>query len=307
MRKHPEASKQRLPKEKPMSIINSSLLASLKPIVNMKRSKDLSGQRFGRLTAVERLGSTRQGTVVWRCICTCGNECAARTGHLTAKAIVSCGCYQRTHAITHGMSSSDEYQVWASMKDRCLLPSSGGWELYGGRGITVCAEWCGPEGFQRFYECLGPRPSKQYSLERINVDGNYEPSNCKWGTVREQGENKRNSRYIEIDGILKTARGWSDISGIDPHTITGRVRSGWPPREAVYLPTMSRIAKGFSQLNTPADTSYETELNSLPTAETDPLELAISLKMILLALVCATDSQPLTPTMHFLAGHLRRS
>jgi hypothetical protein len=227
-----------------MPATNSTLLSKLRPITRPWRVKNLLGRRFGRLTVIELAGSIR-GLACWRCVCECGNTCyVARTSHLTGGYTISCGCFQKTHSITHGMSRSDEYQIWASMKDRCFGPSSGAYKYYGARGITVCADWCGQDGFQRFLSDVGRRPSKQHSLDRIDVNGNYEPGNVRWATTKEQSRNKRYNRFIEVEGISKTAKEWSHVSGIDSGTISSRIQRGWAPSDAIFLPLMSRMPRG---------------------------------------------------------------
>lgn len=156
---------------------------------------DISGQRFGRLVALEPVEKTAQG-IVWKFICDCGN-----THNRLAKAVrnrgskASCGCLQkqihseRMKAINykHGMTYTRAWRSWSSMHDRCRNPNAPKFAHYGGRGIKVCDQW---KEFEQFLIDMGERPEGT-TLDRINVNGMYEPSNCRWATHKEQRHNRR--------------------------------------------------------------------------------------------------------------------
>lgn len=163
----------------------------------MPQFKDLTNKQFGRLTAIQPMDIRKNGSVVWMCVCACGNSKAVMGNTLSAKRTVSCGCYSRqvvkeTHT-THGDTSdykiTPEYRCWAHIKDRCFNENTAGWEDYGGRGITMCEEW--RTSFSKFLQDMGRRPSNGYSIDRIDNDGNYEPKNCRWTTQTVQNKNRR--------------------------------------------------------------------------------------------------------------------
>ena len=169
---------------------------------------DLTGQVFGRLTVVGRAGSDKHGKPVWLCRCTCGVETTVKGLGLRRGGSRSCGCLQRDKArawltsgvaqTTHGFCVHPEYGIWKAMIERCTQPKHRAWSDYGGRGISVCARWQGPDGFPNFLADVGPRPPgvglggrALYSIDRRDNDGNYEPSNCRWATSTEQRRNRR--------------------------------------------------------------------------------------------------------------------
>lgn len=159
--------------------------------------KDISGHRFGRLTAIsvhERRISSGNTRIFWKCLCDCGSEVIIVRMNLHSNGIggsKSCGCLKLEKATSHGKTKTKEYRAWASMHQRCNNPKNKRYEGWGGRGITVCDRWT---SFECFLSDMGCRPSDEYSLDRINNDGNYEPSNCKWSTRSEQQLNKRTSK-----------------------------------------------------------------------------------------------------------------
>jgi hypothetical protein len=157
---------------------------------------DLSGQRFGRLVAVaptERRGRNR--SKIWLAVCDCGEKTEASADNLRTGHTVSCGCYMRERAsasnVIHGGSHrgrhTTEYKTWSSMRGRCADPQD---KNYGGRGIAVCERW---GSYENFLADMGPRPDG-HSIERVDVNGNYEPSNCIWLPMAEQSKNRRRSK-----------------------------------------------------------------------------------------------------------------
>ncbi len=158
---------------------------------------DLTGQRFGRLTVVERHGKGTDGHALWLCVCECGETTIAASNDLTLGKKKSCGCLRKqinsTIHKTHGKKNTKLYYVWQRMKQRCHYPKSKDFSFYGGRGITVCEEW--KNNFQAFYDwAMSNGYFDGLTLDRIDVNGNYEPSNCRWVTMKVQCNNRRPRR-----------------------------------------------------------------------------------------------------------------
>lgn len=168
-----------------------------------KRAKDATGQRFGRLTVVGEAEKyvSPQGVRLRRvrAVCDCGNEITTNLGSLKGGITASCGCYRTELAISavkHGearvSTRTREYAAWANMIARCENPVVDRYPVYGGRGITICDRW--RFSFENFLSDMGRKPSSEHSIDRINVNGNYEPGNCRWATPDVQANNKQNSR-----------------------------------------------------------------------------------------------------------------
>lgn len=164
--------------------------------------KDLTGQRFGRLTVLMRAGSSSNGGAKWLCQCDCGKDCIQLSTHLLSGRVNSCGCaraeFLRHCNITHGKRKSRLYGIWASAKQRCCDPNSSRYHRYGGRGITICDEW--KNDFQAFYEWAMANgydenaPRGQCTLDRIDNDKGYYPDNCRWVDMKTQNNNRSNNR-----------------------------------------------------------------------------------------------------------------
>ena len=214
-------------------------------IKNYRNVRDLTGQRFGMLVAKEIVGQDKHKNVIWLCECDCG-----RTHEVVSRALVnghttSCGCYSHSkfrhkRLERHGCSKERLYQVWVGMLNRCYDPNRREYPHYGGRGIQVCKEW--RESYLSFREWaysngFDPElPGKECSLDRIDIDGNYEPSNCQWITMKEQADNKKQTRWLVYRGQKIKFTDASKMSGICPGTIRDRLKRGWSVERALEQP-----------------------------------------------------------------------
>lgn len=154
---------------------------------------DLTGRKFGRLRVIARKHKTPLGHYFWECECDCGAIVVKRGASLQSGNTLSCGCLRKEKTgaknRSHEQSGTLVYRVWRSMKYRCSNPRAKDYPDYGGRGIKVCERWL--NSFENFLADLGPRPTPQHSIERLDNDGNYEPGNCVWATKQEQNRNRR--------------------------------------------------------------------------------------------------------------------
>lgn len=139
-------------------------------------------------------------------------------------------------AFVHGMANTKTYYVWHGIMCRCRCKTNSQWKYYGGRGITVCDRWL---TFSNFFADMGEKP-KGCSIERIDNDKGYNPSNCKWATPKEQASNRRNTRLIEFNGTKKTISEWGRTMHLSRATLTKRLSAGWPVQVALMLPPLSR-------------------------------------------------------------------
>jgi hypothetical protein len=207
---------------------------------------DLKNWRFGRLLVESLAGRDSGGKSTWNVVCDCGTRKVIRASDMRSGRTKSCGCLQTEHTLainarkrTHGMTRTSAYRTWTSMIGRCHSRTNQNFKGYGARGITVCARW--RESFENFFADMGAPPPGM-SLDRRDNDGNYEPGNCRWATVEEQSNNKRTSRFLEIDGRRMTIAQWAREVGISKDTLSGRLQRGWPPEQAFRTPAAARKA-----------------------------------------------------------------
>lgn len=197
----------------------------------------MTGQRHGRLVVLSR-HPDRGRDARWIAQCDCGSPPKSFLGgHLRRGLISSCGCIQRMHGHTRGGAMSPTFSSWQAMKQRCINPKNQAWDRYGGRGIRVCPVWL--DSFDAFLLDMGPRPTGTW-IERINNDGNYEPSNCCWATPTQQGRNRRSNKRIVVNGESLVIAAAIERSSLSPHLVRKRLRVGWSIDRALTESATSR-------------------------------------------------------------------
>lgn len=207
------------------------------------RYEDLTGRRFGRLTVREFNNSDGENRH-WLCDCDCGKTKITTTNSLTQGKVKSCGCYRlesvRTNSITHGdYIKTSHYRgilsVYKGMKQRCYNENSTFYKDYGGRGINVCDEWLHSyEDFKLWAISNGYKPG--LTIDRIDNNGNYGPSNCRWVTRKIQANNRRSNHLVTIGEETHTIKEWSIIKGVNRKTIHTRIARGWDEVVAITTP-----------------------------------------------------------------------
>lgn len=214
------------------------------------RLVDLTGRRFGRWIVLCR-ADNKKGRTMWHCRCDCGAERDVSASNLVKGYTTSCGCAARDinteRMKTHDRSTSRLYHVYAGMKARCYNKNSPAYKDYGGRGIAICDEWLGKDGFQHFWDWayssgyVDDASHGVCTLDRIDVNGNYEPSNCRWATLKQQARNKRNNRIVSFCGRDMPMSELSEITGVEHKVLTYRYEHG--VRENELLKPMKRGRK----------------------------------------------------------------
>jgi len=210
-------------------------------------ASNIEGRKFGRLTAVKCIGSERNMRV-WECLCDCGKivhrkACYLLSQQKTGTKISSCGCYKAERgrrfgdtSRTHGMSKNRLYHVHAQMIKRCTKPDHKDFSQWGGRGISVCAEWFDLKSFWEWACQSGYKDG--LTIERIDNNGNYEPSNCTWIPNCQQGKNTRKNYFITYQGKTQDLTDWAKETGIKYTTIVGRKNLGWTPEQIFSVPAI---------------------------------------------------------------------
>lgn len=189
---------------------------------------DITGMRFSRWL-VERIDPTSGKIKFWHCVCDCGTRKLVFGGDLKRGMSKSCGCLGRemraARMTSHGFARHPAYHSWQHMRTRCENPNDDNFHIYGGRGIVVCAQW---RKFEAFWEDMGPTWQDGLSIDRKETDGNYEPSNCRWDTPKDQANNRRSNQIINTPKGPMTISQAAELFGIGRQTLNGRVKSGWP-------------------------------------------------------------------------------
>lgn len=208
--------------------------------MSRKRRQVNPGDSFGQWTVLEfsyRGNDYRK--YFWRCQCACGTVKDVNHSRLIAGRSTRCGrCANRRENnpnYFHGESNNRIYGVWRDMRSRCQVSTHAAYRHYGGRGIRVCERW---QDFSLFFEDMGNPPDGKYSIERNDVNGNYEPSNCRWATMNEQARNRRNNRMLTHDGETMCVTDWANRIGMSCNAIRCRLKRGWSVEDALTTPSL---------------------------------------------------------------------
>lgn len=204
------------------------------------------GDKFSRLTVIGYVGKNKKGERLWKCKCECGKTTNVISARLLSGKTRSCGCLQTENRINfyqrkkHGKRQTKEYYIWTTMKQRCCNLNNRKYKDYGGRGIKVCDRWL--HSFENFYKDMGNAPDG-YSIDRIDVNGDYCPENCRWADVETQSNNKRNSIKITYMGITGSLNFWSSITGISKDTLYARFHVWkWSAEKIITTPIRRKVS-----------------------------------------------------------------
>lgn len=196
---------------------------------------NLKGLQFGRWRVISYAGSDGNGNAKWLCECECGSQKDVLRHSLLSGRSTSCGCFNKevlSSMKTHGMSKTPIYKLWHSMKTRCTDPKSHRFSRYGARGIKLCKRWM---KFDNFYADMGEMPPGK-SIDRIDNDGDYEPSNCRWADSRTQSRNKLSNKIVTINDEKVCISDAAKMFEINFSTVRGRLRRGWSTADALQTP-----------------------------------------------------------------------
>lgn len=220
--------------------------------IKERKLNNLCGKKFGRLTVIRQSDNHTypcgNSSVTWECKCDCGNLVTVLSRSLTKGATLSCGCYHKELAkkqkTIHGKHNTRLYRIWYKMHDRCYNIKSSAYKNYGNRGIIICDKW--KNDFMSFYEwAMNNGYSDELTIDRINVNGNYEPSNCRWVNRKFQANNRRNNNIITYNNESLTISEWADKINMNRSTFANRLSSGWNVEKSITTP----IYENFSRSN----------------------------------------------------------
>lgn len=224
-----------------------------KLLEHCKRVKIIMTGRYGRWTVIgEAPMKNHSGQTMWLCRCDCGTKRyvsgPSLRGGCNRRATQSCGCYRtertRERSIKHGRSNCSTrgaydrtYSAWMAMLGRCRQKKSRSYERYGGRGINVCERWQGDDGFVNFLADMGDAPLGMSLDRHPDVNGNYEPGNCRWATIQEQNRNRRTNHFLTYNGERRCLAEWAEILNVPYHVIQTRATVlGWPAEKIIETP-----------------------------------------------------------------------
>ncbi|NHC20304.1 hypothetical protein G6554_18845 [Bacillus sp. MM2020_4] len=203
----------------------------------MNTVKQLTGQRFGKLTVIQRSEkNSKSGNAMWVCYCDCGNQAVVIGSHLRSGHTTSCGC-NRISEKSMGHSQERLYRIWNGMHNRCYDPKHDRYKWYGNKGISICDKWHDYLTFREW--ALEHGYSNNLTIDRINPNGNYHPNNCQWVDMKIQANNRSNNRIIKYKGKNYTAIQLAETCNLLPHTVYNRLKLGWSVEQIVEIPERS--------------------------------------------------------------------
>lgn len=198
-------------------------------------AKNRVGLRYGRLVVIA-FHSRVPGSVKWICRCDCGKETVVYGCNLTSSHTTSCGCraleVSTERFYKHGLSGTRQHKVWSMMLERCENQNNQDYKDYGGRGIKVCPAW---HSFETWWMDMKDGYSDNLTIDRIDTNGNYEPGNCRWATVKEQANNRRHNHRVTHNGKTQTLAEWAADAGIQQRTLSKRLHCGWTTKDALTI------------------------------------------------------------------------
>lgn len=198
----------------------------------MPKKKDIINKKFGRLLVIEDTGKrSKCKKIIYKCLCDCGKTVEKEGGNILCGDTMSCGCLRKDVLSTHGSVGTRLYRIWANMLSRCRGETNTAYKHYGGRGIEVCKEWTDFSAFKSW--SLDNGYNDKLTIDRKDVNGNYEPSNCRWATRKEQDRNKRNSINVCIDGEIINLQDLADKYGFEYSVLRRRILKGATGKEII--------------------------------------------------------------------------
>ena len=203
----------------------------------MGKVKDITGQRFGKLTVIKYIGKDKNNTSLWLCKCDCGNFTKVLKTNLSNNHTKSCGCLRKENTLSakHGKCHDNLYKIYYGIIKRCYNKNDQAFKNYGARGIVVCQEWL--DDFMNFYNwAIDNNYRDGLSIDRIDNDGNYGPSNCKWSTPKQQARNRRSNKNYTINGETHCLKEWCEILELKYETAHARINQlHWSIEKALEL------------------------------------------------------------------------
>jgi hypothetical protein len=206
---------------------------------------DMTLQKYGKLAPLKIAKRDLRGNLYWTCQCDCGRLATVRADRLKMGTTKSCGCiHDKGNNTKHNLSKTRLYKTWVNIKQRCFNVKNTSYQNYGTRGIVMCNEWF--NDFKKFYDwCMSNGYSDSLTIDRIDNNGNYEPLNCQFITLKQQQLNKSDNHILEYDGISQTITQWAETLNISKYTLSSRINAlGWDVVSALEKPARSKYHNG---------------------------------------------------------------